>query len=118
MEMSCAAVKEMLPAYSRDGDGSLAIRRHLSRCSDCNAELTRYEELLGSLATMTSATIEPPAGLKASLVAIPTHTSRIDTVRSHLSSNRKAYLSGAAVLAAGAAGAALWRARSAKPATA
>ena len=118
MEMSCAAVKEILPAYSREGEGSLSVRRHLSRCPDCHAELTRYEHLVGSLAAMESAAVEVPNGLKSSLLSIPARGSRLESVRSHVTTNRKAYLSGAAVLTAGTVAAALWKSRSRSPATA
>lgn len=116
MEMTCASVKEVLPAYVRDGDGSLSVRRHLSRCTDCRTDLTHYEDLLGRLSSMEAATAEVPFALKASLLDIPSRMGRIETVRSHVTENRKAYLSGAAVLVAGAVGAAILKSR--KPATA
>lgn len=116
MEMNCASVREVLPAYVRDGDGTLSVRRHLSRCTDCRTDLTHYEDLLGRLSSMEAATVEVPFALKASLLDIPSRLGRIETVRSHVNENRKAYLSGAAVLVAGAVGAAVWKSR--KPATA
>ena len=118
MEMSCAAVKEILPAYSREGESSLSVRRHLSRCADCHGELARYEHLLGSLSAMESAVVDVPARLKTSLLSIPERAGRLESVRSHVTVNRKAYLSGAAVLTAGTVAAALWRSRSRGPATA
>lgn len=116
MEMSCTAVREVLPAYVRDGDGSLSVRRHLSRCTDCRTGLSHYEDLLGALSSMEAATVNPPFALKASLLGIPSRSSRLENVRSHVTENRKAYLSGAAVLVAGAVGAAVWKSK--KPATA
>lgn len=116
MEMNCASVREVLPAYVRDGDGTLSVRRHLSRCTDCRTDLSHYEDLLGRLSSMEAATAEVPFALKASLLDIPSRQGRIETVRSHVNENRKAYLSGAAVLVAGAVGAAVWKSR--KPATA
>lgn len=116
MEMSCAAVKEILPAYVREGDGSLSVRRHLSRCADCRTDLSHYTEMLGALSAMEAATATVPPMLRSSLVAIPSRGGRLETVRSHVNDNRKAYLSGAAVLVAGALGAAAWKSR--KPATA
>lgn len=116
MEMTCASVKEVLPAYVRDGDGSLSVRRHLSRCTDCRTDLTHYEDLLGRLSSMEAATVEVPFALRTSLLDIPSRLGRIETVRSHVTQNRKAYLSGAAVLVAGAVGAAVLKSR--KPATA
>ena len=116
MDMSCAAVKEILPAYVREGDGSLSVRRHLSRCTDCRSDLSHYEELLGALSAMEAATARVPRGLTASLISIPAHGGRLETMRSHVNDNRKAYLSGAAVLVAGALGAVVWKAR--KPVTA
>ena len=116
MEMSCAAVREILPAYVREGDGALSVRRHLSRCTECRTDLSHYEDLLGALSSMEAATVTPPLALKASLLDIPSRSSRLETVRSHVTDNRRAYLSGAAVLVASVAGAAVWRSR--KPATA
>ena len=116
MEMNCTSVREVLPAYVRDGDGSLDVRRHLSRCTDCQTDLSHYEDLLGRLATMESATVEMPYALKASILDIPSRMGRLESVRSHVTDNRKAYLSGAAVLVAGAVGAAILKSR--KPATA
>lgn len=116
MEMSCTAVREVLPAYVRDGDGSLSVRRHLSRCTECRTDLSHYEDLLGALSSMEAATVNPPFALKASLLDIPSRSSRLENVRSHVTENRKAYLSGAAVLVAGAVGAAVWKSK--KPATA
>jgi hypothetical protein len=116
MEMSCAAVKEILPAYVREGDGSLSVRRHLSRCTDCRTDLSHYEDLLGALSAMEAATAPVPLALRTSLVSIPSRAGRLDTVRSHVNENRKAYLSGAAVLVAGAVGAVVWKSR--KPVTA
>ena len=116
MDMSCAAVKEILPAYVREGDGSLSVRRHLSRCTDCRSDLSHYEELLGALSAMEAATARVPRGLTASLISIPSRAGRLETMRSHVNDNRKAYLSGAAVLVAGALGAAVWKSR--RPVTA
>ena len=118
MDMSCAAVREVLPAYVREGDGGLSIRRHLSRCTDCRTDLTRYEGLLGSLSSLEASIVQPPLALKAALVDIPRHSSRLENVRSHVTANRKAYLSGAAVLVAGVAGAAVLKTRARRPATA
>jgi hypothetical protein len=117
MEMTCVSVREILPAYVRDGDGSLSVRRHLSRCAECRTDLSHYEDLLGKLSSMEAATAEVPFALKTSLFDIPSRMGRIESVRSHVTDNRKAYLSGAAVLVAGAVGAAVWKTRT-KPATA
>ncbi|MCA1729198.1 MAG: hypothetical protein LC751_07250 [Actinobacteria bacterium] len=116
MEMNCASIREILPAYVRDGDESLSVRRHLSRCTDCRAELSSYEELVSRLSSMEASTVTVPYALKASLVEIPSKTGRLESVRSHVTDNRRAYLSGAAVLVAGALGAAALKSR--KPATA
>jgi anti-sigma factor RsiW len=110
-EMTHAEVQEVLPAYVRGGGDSLTVRRHLASCSDCRTELTRYEDLLGALATMGSVTVDPPPGLARTLHRIPQHAGRVEQVRTHLARNRATYLGGAAVLVAGAAGAALLRSR-------
>lgn len=116
MDMSCAAVKEILPAYVREGDGSLSVRRHLSRCAGCRTDLAHYEEMLGALSAMEATTAPVPLALRTSVVNIPVRAGRLESVRSHVTQNRKAYVSGAAVLVAGAVGAVAWKAR--KPATA
>ncbi|MGH2730915.1 MAG: anti-sigma factor family protein [Actinomycetota bacterium] len=109
--MTCAEMREAMPAYVRDGEQSLAARRHLARCADCKAELARYELLLGTLGDLATTTVEPPPNLAQSLAAIPSHTGPLGTVREHVTRNRNAYLGGVAIAAAGAAGAAVWRRR-------
>lgn len=108
-KIRCAEVQEMLPAYVDQPGAHLALRRHLSRCKACRAELERYESLAAGLSSLALRPIEPPAGLLRSLQAIPDQVNGIDAVRIHVLRNRRAYLSGAAVVVAGAAGAALWR---------
>lgn len=109
--MRCAEMREVLPAYARDGDPALAARRHLSHCPECSAELERYRTLMASLATLESAPAEPPVGLKASLVAIPSQARRLEGVRTHVNRNRRKYAGGLAVAVAGATATALWAAR-------
>jgi hypothetical protein len=111
--MRCEEVREILPAYARDGETSLTVRRHVSRCSECKKELARYESLLGAMASLETTVAEPPPGLRAALVAIPERNVSLDVVRAHLARNRNAYIGGAAatVAVAGAVGAALWRSR-------
>ena len=105
----------MLPALARESDPSLAVRRHLSKCASCRAELETYRSIVASLATLEMRTIAPPSGLAAKLIAIPSEASRVDHFRSHVTRNRAAYAGGAAAAAAaavvGAAGAFLWRSR-------
>lgn len=113
--MRCAEVREMLPAYARDGEPVLGARRHLSGCPECSAELARYRTLMESLAALESAPVEPPVGLKAALVAIPARARRLEGVRSHVTRNRRKYASGVAVALAGAAATALWAARKQRP---
>lgn len=117
LTMRCEQVAEMLPAFVRDGDVPLSMRRHLGRCADCKAELARYETLMTALASLEGVTSEPPVGLMASLAAIPASASRLDAVkgqlgsaREHVARHRAAYVGGAAVALAGV-GAAVWRTR-------
>jgi hypothetical protein len=107
--MNCAEVREALPAHVRDGGSSLSLRRHVSSCSGCRAELARYESLLETLAAMPAATVEPPPGLYRSLAAIPSQPGRVQSAAGHVARNRKVYVGGLAVALAGAAGAAVWR---------
>ena len=116
--MKCDEVREVLPAYSRDGDVGLPVRRHLSRCPDCSSELTQYEALFGSLASLKTQAVEPPAELFHQLAAIPYRTDRIADARTHVVRHRNRYAAGVAVATAGALGAALWRSRRARTVTA
>ena len=108
--MRCDEVREELPAYA-GGEASLAVRRHLSTCADCRAELARYEELTSAMASLEAVTAEPPAGLKRALLAIPDEQTRVAQVRKHVARNRTAYLGGAGAVAVAAAGAVLLRRR-------
>jgi hypothetical protein len=105
--MKCQEMREILPAYVRDAEQSLEAKRHLSRCEDCRAELRRYETMLWRLGEMRSQPAgDVPAGLLASLVAIPNRETRIDVMKSHVARNRKVY-AGAAAALVGVAGAAV-----------
>ena len=111
MTMECAEVREALPAYVRDGEVGLAVRRHVGHCRDCKAELADYVALLAGLDELKTATVEPPPDLVASLVSIPASDNRVEVLRSHVVRNRKAYAGGLAVAAVGLAGAALLRSK-------
>ncbi len=112
--MKCAEIREVLPAYADDPEATLAVRRHLSRCPDCKAELAAYDELLDGLADLRAVAVEVPPGLARSLAAIPRRGGAVDYVRDHLARNRRAYAGGVAVAILGATGAALWRTRRAR----
>ena len=116
--MKCDEVREVLPAYTRDGDVGLPVRRHLSRCPECSAELTQYEALFGSLASLQTQSVEPPPELFHQLAAIPYRPDRIADARTHVVRHRNRYAAGVAVATAGAVGAALWRSRRARTVTA
>lgn len=108
--MSCREVRQMLPAYGGDPQDSLSLRRHLAVCAGCRAEADRYSLLMGALRDLKGSAVDPPEALLESLIAIPGRGGRIESVRTHVTRNRKVYVGGA-VLVAGAAGAALWRTR-------
>ncbi|MDQ3981552.1 MAG: hypothetical protein M3271_02585 [Actinomycetota bacterium] len=107
---SCEEVRAALPGAIDDAGMTLAMRRHVSRCAGCSEELETYRSLRSATAGLALATAAPPAGLKEALVAIPSGTSRLDEVRSHVSRHRRAYVGGFAV-ALGATGAVLWHSR-------
>ena len=109
--MRCTEAREMLPAYLEDGEGSLAVRRHISGCPDCRAELRKYEALAGGLSRMHAVTAEPPPSLKPALLSIPVADNRVEAVRTHVARNRRTYAGAAAVAIAGAAGALAWWSR-------
>ena len=124
-EMSCSEVRAALPAYARDGYTSLAMRRHLTGCVACKAELARYEKMLVSLGELAEAPLQAPAGLLQTLVRIPADAGlsqtllwRAGAMSAHLARNRAAYVGGLAVAVAGAAGTALLRNKFRHPATA
>src|SRR3712207_3411263 len=96
-DMKCEEIREVLPAYADDPEATLTVRRHLSRCPECKAELARYDELLDGLAAMRSVAIEPPAGLDRWLAEIPNTHNRLEQVREHLARNKRAYAGGVAV---------------------
>ena len=116
--MKCAEIQEILPAYADDPEATLAVRRHLSRCSECKTELSAYNSLLDGLADMRAVGVDPPPLLSRALVAIPSQGNKVEQVRTHLVRNRRAYGSGLAVAVVGAAGAALWRSRRSRLVTA
>lgn len=112
MTIRCEEMRELLPAYADGGDASLSLRRHVSHCDGCRAELGRYEQMLNSLGALTATVAEPPPRLLSALQSIPSSETRIDQVRTHVVRNKTAYAGGAALAFAGAAaGAALWRTR-------
>ncbi|MDQ4095920.1 MAG: zf-HC2 domain-containing protein [Actinomycetota bacterium] len=115
--MKCSEIRELLPAYARDQQPTLAVRRHLAGCPDCRADLARYKEMESALEEMRTAVVEVPPDLTAGLFAIPQSQrvaslvrERVSTARTHVSRNRAAYVGGA-VAVAGAVGATLWRFR-------
>lgn len=110
-ELRCVEVQEMLPAYADEPRSDLALRRHLAGCADCSDEALRYQQMSRSLLALASETAEPPADLLPALLAVPDADNAVQAVKTHVARNRRAYLGGAAVVVAGAAGAALWRSR-------
>jgi anti-sigma factor RsiW len=124
-DMGCSEVRAALPAYARDGYTSLAMRRHLTGCAACKAELARYEKMLASLGELAEAPLQAPPGLLDKLVRIPADAGlsqtllwRAGAMSAHLARNRAAYVGGLAVALAGAAGTAVLRSRLRHPATA
>lgn len=116
--MRCEEVREVLPAYSREGDVGLPVRRHLSRCDECSEEVKRYQLLFSSLDAMRAETAEPPRELVHQLSAIAYQSDRLAEARTHVVRNRNRYAAGLAVAVLGAAGAAVWKTRRSRLATA
>ena len=108
--MRCEEIRETLPAFV-EGHDDLTVRRHLSGCSDCRAELDRYESLTTAMGALSSATVDAPPSLVSALYEVPSQQARLDVVRSHVAEHRKVYLGGAAALAAAGVSALVWRSR-------
>ena len=108
--MRCEEIRESLPAFV-DGHGDLSVRRHLSGCADCRAEVDRYESLTAGMASLAHETVAGSPSLVAALYQIPSQQARLEVVRSHLSEHRKEYLAGAAAIAAAGVSAFVWRSR-------
>ncbi|HYP24572.1 MAG TPA: hypothetical protein VEV43_13455 [Actinomycetota bacterium] len=106
----CEEVRAALPELVDEPGMTLAVRRHLSRCPECEGELEAYRSLRAATAQLASATSTPPPGLVESLISIPAEGTRLEDLRAHVSRHRRRYATGAAV-AMGAAGAALWKSR-------
>ena len=106
LDMECQKVRARL--VERETPLTRRERRHLERCSGCQAELARYESLDEGLQALETMTSVPPAGLEQELTAIPARYGR-RRVRGHLARNRSTYAGGLAVAAAAAA---YWRTRS------
>jgi anti-sigma factor RsiW len=116
--MKCAEIREVIPAHERDSEANFAVRKHLLTCADCRQEVARYKELRASLESMRAGAVQVPAELSQTLMAIPSNQNLVGTVRTHVARNRRAYVGGAAALAAGALGAAVWKVRSRRVVTA
>ncbi|HEX2241531.1 MAG TPA: hypothetical protein VHJ82_10390 [Actinomycetota bacterium] len=114
--MKCAEVQAAIPAYVGDPGSSLDVRRHLSRCPECRAELEIYEAMRAGLAQLRAVPADVPAGLVASLRAIPQSASPRELALTHLQRNRAAYAGGLAIAVAGGTAALLWRRRRLVPA--
>lgn len=111
-DLSCPEVCEQLAGLGPH-DLTLSLRRHVSRCDECRRELARYEDLKVALADLGAIhpPVSPPASLRAALVSIPRQESPVARAAGHLGRYRSAYAGGAALAAAGLAGALLWRRR-------
>ncbi|HEX2057219.1 MAG TPA: hypothetical protein VHI71_02520 [Actinomycetota bacterium] len=109
-EIRCEDLREALPELVEEPSLSLTVRRHLSRCPDCERDLEAYRSLRSATAQLATATAAPPPGLFDALVAIPSEGTRFEDVRAHVSRHRREYAAAAAI-ALGATGAALWRSR-------
>ena len=118
--MRCEEMAELLPAYAVEPSGSLAVRRHLSRCPGCRAELARYRALERGLTALGGRTVPPPPGLLAAREDIPrAQSGALRQVALHLIRKRSAYAGGLALAGlAAVTGALVWRSRLRRPAVA
>lgn len=100
--VSCAEVAEALPSIldgaSEPVDGLVT---HVGGCLRCQAELARYRRLLRLLNQLGAATVEPPPGAVADVLAAIEQAAQRRIVSSALSGHRLAY-AGAILVPAGA----------------
>jgi anti-sigma-K factor RskA len=69
--MDCDTVRDLAPLYvlgALEPGEATAVREHLATCPDVHAELQELAEPVGSL-VLAEEPVEPPAGLKARLMA-------------------------------------------------
>lgn len=114
--MKCREIRELLPAYADGHDADLVVRRHLSGCDQCRFELDRYIALRSALSDLRTEIVEPAPGLLLRLQAIASDPGGVDRIKTHVVRNKRTY-AGVGLAVAGAAGAALWRARRSRPMT-
>ncbi|MGQ0742940.1 MAG: hypothetical protein ACT4OS_01095 [Acidimicrobiales bacterium] len=98
-----------------DGDNvaDLELRRHVSDCPRCQAEVAQYRRLLKVVRQLRTEVIEPTPGLFPDILAALEEASERQAIGSLLSGRRGAYVGGLAVAtAAGAASAMVLATRS------
>lgn len=114
LPMECREVREYLPAYAEQAGGPRAssVGQHLRTCGDCRAELEDYRTLASQLSALADHPVEPPAWLPGTLVE--TVGERAETLgalgyRAERLPRPRTIAAGGAILAAGVAGALLFR---------
>lgn len=112
--MTCEGVRELLPEYAEgELDPGTGLAVHLTACAACRSELSRYRELLASLASLEEAELEPHPGLLERMLATVPPAMPAERLRTIIRSRPAAYalasLGGVAV-GAMAIGILWWRA--------
>lgn len=112
--MNCEEVREFLGDFGESGMTRLTVvRDHLDACADCRRELANFEELQGALESLAARTLDPPSWLEGSITeTISQKAARIAAMRTvGRQVRRPQVVTGGALVAAGIAGALLFRSK-------
>lgn len=112
--MNCADMKDALSDFNESGlIGLTVIQDHLTSCPDCRAELARFDELQAALGSLPDHSLEPPSWLEGSITeTIQQKAARIAALRQlERQVRRPGVVTGGALMAAGIAGALLFRSK-------
>lgn len=107
-------VREYLPAYADQAGGprASAVEEHLRTCADCRGQLEQYRSMAVSLRSLAEHRVEPPAWLLGTLLeTIGERAERRAAIRQKTEriADPGALVAGGALVAAGLAGALVFR---------
>lgn len=111
--MECREVGGYLPAYADRDPVPSDVETHVEGCERCRSELTEFRELSAGLALLEDHPVEPPAWLLGTIIeTVGEKATRLAAIRERTQKLADPkVLAGGAILAAGVAGALLYRGR-------